>query len=321
MPRAKKPRDDVDLGVDASGKSVLMPRVGFGTYRLDDAKAKTLLALRCGYTAIDTAYVYGGEKTEKEVGKALKEWNGPVFLTTKHWRKFHGYTATLACLDRSLSRLQVKSIDLYLMHWPGPGYWAMGKSKKLIAEHGASYYFNKYDGEEWSPKLRLETWRAMEDAQKKGLCRSIGVCNFTVEHLEHLLKHCRVRPCLNQVEVHPYCFDQKLFKFCAKHGIQVQAYASLGGQDVKQRTLLEDPVVVQVAQQQKRSPAQVLLKWAVQHGCIIIPKASSEERMQENRALDFELTPKQMTALDGLSKSGLQRRTWKTDPLRDEQFF
>ena len=185
-------------------RGVQMPWVGFGTYRLgaSSAKAATLLALRAGYRLIDTAYIYAGEKCEPEVGKAIKAAiDGGVlasreelFVVTKHWRKHHGYDETLACLGRSLARLQVEYVDLWLMHWPGPAWSTMNRRNDELAAHGPWHYAVAGHGRDEIAALRAETWRAMEDALDKGQCRAIGVSNFTVAHLESLKRTARVWP-------------------------------------------------------------------------------------------------------------------------------
>jgi diketogulonate reductase-like aldo/keto reductase len=298
-----------------------MPCVGLGTYKLENAARVTTRALEKGYALIDTAFVYGGEKTEAEVAVGLRNSGKACFITTKHWRKHHGYDATQKCLQTSLTRLAVPAVDLYLMHWPGPGYNCMGRSAAVIAEKCVQHYFTKYDGKDWTPALRLETWRAMEDAYRAGLCRAIGVSNFTVAHLEHLLENCSITPHVNQVEIHPYNYDAELLAFCAAKGIAVTAYASLGGQD-KRDVLREDATVVAIATKLKRSPAQVLLRWALQKGMAVIPKASNDARQHENAAIfDFRLAPQDEAALDALSADRRTRLTWCRDPLRDEGFF
>ena len=187
-----------------------MPWIGFGTYKLGEkeAKAATLQALQHGYRAIDTAFIYAGEKTEKQVGLALaasKLARDDVFLTTKHWRKYHGYEPAKKCLALSLSRLGVTHVDLWLMHWPGPAWSTMNRRKDLIEAHGRWHYAAEGMDEGAMPALRAETWRAMEDALAEGKARAIGVSNFTVAHLETLKKTARVwPPAVNQVELHPY---------------------------------------------------------------------------------------------------------------------
>ena len=187
---------------------VIMPWLGFGTYRLGKEQAKHAVAqaLECGYRAIDSAFIYGGETTEKLVGEAVRDAlergvihsRNEVFITTKHWRKYHGYEPTLQCLKLSLKRLQVDFVDLYLMHWPGPAWKTMHRKKEVV-ETDPWHYAVTESTEMVS--VRAETWRAMEDAVKKGLCRAIGVSNMKVGHLEELKKTATLwPPAVNQVE-------------------------------------------------------------------------------------------------------------------------
>jgi len=285
--------------------------------------------------------VYKGGKTETHIGDALatlfgEEMDNPdeskhPFILTKVWRSWHGYEDTKICLRRSLKRLKIKQADLVLIHWPGPGYKTINRSKELIEKYGVEYYIK--EGHEDYAKLRLETWRALEDAVlKTKQCRSIGVSNFTIEHLKKLLewKDLRVKPAVNQIEMHPYYPQTELRKFCQENDITVQAYSSLGGQDsssidynerLKQPPLLKNPVVIKIASEVKKTTAQILLRWAIQHGASVIPKASSRERILENiKVLDFSLSKKQMDALDGLDCGVAGRLTWRRDPMRNLEF-
>ncbi len=190
---------------------VLMPYVGYGTYRLGASQARGAVtaALRSGYRLIDTAYIYAGEKTEAEVGKALASafatsmvLRSEVFVTTKHWRKFHGYEPALGCLQRSLQRLQLDYVDCWMMHWPGPAWRTMNRKTDEIAAHGRWHYALEGHGEDEIAALRAETWRAMEEALRTGKARSIAVSNFTVAHLETLKRTATIwPPAINQVEV------------------------------------------------------------------------------------------------------------------------
>ena len=314
--------------------NVLMPWIGFGTYKLGEkeAKAATLQALQHGYRAIDTAFIYAGEKTEKQVGLALaasKLARDDVFITTKHWRKYHGYEPAKKCLALSLSRLGVTHVDLWLMHWPGPAWSTMNRRKDLIEAHGRWHYAAEGMDEGAMPALRAETWRAMEDALAEGKARSIGVSNFTVAHLETLKKTARVwPPAVNQVELHPYHSQAALRAYCAKEGIVVQAYASLGGQDAGKATLaalggplLAHPAVLGAAAAHGTSAAQVLLRWALQKGCAVVPKTTSKARLVENLAVGgFALSDAEVAALDALDQAESGRLCWRSDPLRMMDF-
>jgi diketogulonate reductase-like aldo/keto reductase len=199
----------------------------------------------------------------------------------------------------------------------------MGKSKAILnnPEQGPAYYFNKYEGADWDPALRLETWRAMEDALAEGKCRAIGVANFTVKHLKHLMAESKIVPAVNQVEFHPYLFQSELLAFCREHGIVLQAYGSLGGQDTKSN-LLAEPAVLEAAEATGATPAQVLLRWALQHGVPVIPKSTKESRLRENMGAiakeGLVLSEEQMAALDSLRTD--KRLCWKSDPLKALDF-
>ena len=320
---------------------VILPWVGFGTYYLGEkAREATVQALQAGYRQIDTAFCYSRERTERRVGEALQQAledgtipsRHHVFVTTKHWRRFHGYNATLDCLRHSLKRLQLSHVDLWLMHWPGPA-WKVQDNKNDNNNNddnddgkGSSSSSNDVwsqattaSSAEKMAHLRSETWKAMEDAFLEGKCRAIGVSNFTVQHLESL--QCRIRPMVNQVELHPLHPQTELRQYCARHGIVVQAYASLGGHDTTHQEwrdllgwvdkhyqgnrpkgekgqkatprkscmitckLLNAEPVLDLAAMYEKTPAQILLKWALQQDCVVIPKTSKPHRMAENSDL------------------------------------
>ncbi|EEC45901.1 predicted protein, partial [Phaeodactylum tricornutum CCAP 1055/1] len=262
---------------------VILPWVGFGTYKLGKTQAMsaTLQALQQGYRGIDTAFIYGGETTERLVGQALNQAfqkgivhsREEIFLTTKHWRKYHGYDLTMECLRLSLNRLDTSYLDLYLMHWPGPAWTTMCRNKDE----------------------RAETWRAMEDAYRQGLVRAIGVSNMTVQHLRKLKESASIwPPACNQVEVHPLYPQTDLLEYCQREGIVVQAYASLGGQDtgnIATSDLLHAEPVLLLAKIHSVTPAQVLLRWGLEKQCAMIPKTTKVTRLRENAgALRFALS-------------------------------
>lgn len=331
--------------------AVVMPWIGYGTYRLgkDKAYEPTLNALKVGYRCIDTAFIYAGEHTERQVGDAIQTAmqdnilndRNDVFVITKHWRKYHGYDETRKCLKLSLKRLQLDYVDLYLMHWPGPAYDTMFRSPTVLAEQGPWAYACTPATE--MAQVRAETWRAMEDAMtgRPQLTRAIGVSNFTVQHLETLKKTARIwPPAVNQVECHPLYPNNELRDYCQKEGIVLQAYAALGGQDgtkqkwkdlLNSKKLLDCPVVLQISKEltaaaaasvagttTRITPAQVLLRYALQRNCAVTPKTTSVERMKENANLfHFQLSKQQMKLLDDLQVPGdAGRLCWRTDPLR-----
>lgn len=335
--------------------NVIMPWVGFGTYRLGKGAScrAVVQALRNGYRAIDTAFIYGGETMELHVGQAIQvaldqsvlRDRKDVFVITKHWRAYHGYEKTMECLRLSLQRLNVQYIDLYLMHWPGPSY-EKGQRKSEVE--------NRWTGAtvpaDQMAATRAETWRAMEDACRQQQVRAIGVSNMTVQHLKKLKETATLwPPAVNQIELHPLNPQTELLEYCRNEGIVVQAYASLGGQDTGKdawKQLLQDPSrppvkkkdkldlmsagpVVDLANQLQVTPAQVLLRWALEQGCAIIPKTTSPTRLVENANLfGFALTPEQVQQLPralmdrvrannpDAEIESLTRLCWRSDPLR-----
>jgi len=259
---------------------VAMPLFGFGTYQISSGGSclRALKhALKCGYRHIDTAALYGNEA---DVGQAVRESGiarNEVFVTTKLWNSDQGYDSTLKAFDRSCSRLGLDSVDLYLIHWPEPG-------------------------------KRLDSWRAMVELRKQDRCRSIGVSNYTLKHLEELLRVSDVVPSVNQVEFSPFLFQHDLLRFCEAKSIQLVAYCPLTRGDK-----LKHPVVTAVARKHAKSSAQVLLRWALQHRVAVIPKSSRPERISENAGVfDFALDAEDLTQLDRLDEG--HRTCW--DPSR-----
>jgi diketogulonate reductase-like aldo/keto reductase len=306
-----------------------------GTYKFKkaagEAKQAVLDALNIGYRHIDTAFIYAGEETEKEVGEALelamstKSTMSPpisrseIFLTTKQWRDYHGYEPTLKCLELSLERLKVEYVDLYLIHWPGP---PANSAKNGNEIHDMI-------------SLRSETWRAMEDLVYSGKCKSIGVSNFNIQHLEALRKTARIwPPVVNQIELHPYNPQTDLVEYCKTQGIKVEAYASLGGQDSGKKTwnvlggkLVERKEVIDIATKYEKTAAQVLLKWAVQKGFIVIPKSTKVDHLKENfdaiANTSWILDESDLIAMasisSGLDEDVMREKTrlcWVRDPLK-----
>lgn len=249
-----------------------MPVLGLGVWQAGTGPRvvrAVSTALESGYRLIDTAKLYGNEA---EVGEAVRR--GPVrreeiFVTTKLWNDDHGLAKAKRAFEASVRRMGLDYLDLYLIHWPGAGE-------------------------------RVETWKALTEIAREGRCRSIGVSNFTVEHLEELAQSTDVVPAVNQVELHPFLFQRELIDYCQRHHIQVQAYSPLA-----RAHRLDDPTLLALARAHRRSPAQVMLRWSVQHGLSAIPKSTNADRIRENAAIfDFELTDPEMAQLDGLNSGG-----------------
>jgi diketogulonate reductase-like aldo/keto reductase len=245
-----------------------MPVLGLGTWQIPKQRVEkaVLIALDAGYRHIDTAAAYNNEA---EVGQAVRSSSIPrseIFITTKLWNNDHGYQKALAACDSSLERLGMSYVDLYLVHWP-------------------------------VERLRDDTWQAMETLLESRKCRAIGVSNYTIRHLKQLLASSRIVPAVNQVEFSPFLCQKELLAFCRSNNIQLEAYSPLtrGGR-------LDDPGLAAVAAGYGKSPAQVLIRWALQMGVVAIPKASSEKHIRENAdVFDFEISAEDMQALASLN--------------------
>lgn len=250
---------------------VEIPQLGFGVFQIkpEDAVEATLSALEVGYRHIDTAQMYGNEA---EVGEAVRKSGIPrdeVFITTKLNNSFHAFDDALEATDKSLERLGVEHVDLYLIHWPLP-------------EVGDF----------------VETWKAMEKVYADGKARAIGVSNFQKHHLERLFAETEVVPAANQIEVHPYLTQNPLRAFNSEYNIATEAWSPIAQGDV-----LDDPVLTKIAEEKGRTVAQVVLRWHIQRGDIVFPKSVTRSRVEENFALfDFDLSAEDMAAVDGLNK-------------------
>jgi 2,5-diketo-D-gluconate reductase A len=247
-----------------------IPQVGFGVFQVppDEVIEPVTKALQAGYRLIDTAAAYGNEEG---VGKAIADSVVPrdeLYITTKLWNSDQGYDAALRAFDASMDKLGLEVLDLYLIHWPLP-----------------------------MKDLYLDTWRAFERIRSEGRVRSIGVSNFNVEHLERLAKESDEVPAVNQVELHPRLAQEELRAYHAEHGIATEAWSPIG----QGKGLLEDPTITEIAEVHDRSSAQVVLRWHVQLGNVVIPKSVTPSRIEENLALfDFELSDEEMTRLTAL---------------------
>ena len=254
-----------------------IPQVGLGVFQVpdDETQANVEKAIELGYRHVDTA---AGYYNEAGVGAALRASGVPreeLFVTTKLRNGDQGYDKALAAFENSRRELGVDYVDLYLIHWPVP-----------------------------SKDLYVETWRAFEKLLADGAVRAIGVSNFLPEHLDRLVAEVDVVPAVNQIEVHPTFQQHDVQASCRKHGIAVEAYSPLG-----QGADLDAPAVQSAATELGVTPAQVVLRWAVQQGRIVIPKSMSPERQATNIDLfSFELSPEQVAAVDAL-EAGVEGRT------------
>jgi diketogulonate reductase-like aldo/keto reductase len=258
-----------------------VPQLGFGVYRIppgEATRAAVAAALNTGYRHVDTAAAY---RNEADVGAAIRACGlppGAVWVTTKLANADQGRASARRAFERSLERLGVDGVDLYLLHWPH--------------------------------ERRLESWDVLEQLHTEGLARSIGVSNFLVQHLDELLAHASVPPAVNQIELSPFLYRTRedTLRRCADETIAVEAYSPL----TKGRRL-EDSTVASIAGEVERTPAQVLIRWSLQKGFVVLPRSSNAARIAENAAVfDFSLDDAQMAALDALDE-GL---TTAWDPAR-----
>jgi 2,5-diketo-D-gluconate reductase A len=252
---------------------VEMPQLGFGVFQIppEETQEKVEEALAVGYRHVDTAAAY---RNEAGVGAAIAATGvrrEDVFVTTKLWNSEQGYDSTLRAFEQSLERLGTGHVDLYLIHWPLPGR-----------------------------DLLLDTWRAFERIQEEGGARSIGVSNFRVEDLERLQRESERQPTVNQIELHPRFQQAELRSWHADHDVVTEAWSPLAQGD-----LLEDGTIETVAAHHDRTPAQVILRWHLQVGNVVIPKSVTPERIRQNFELfDFELSEDDMAAIERLDAGG-----------------
>lgn len=247
---------------------VKMPWLGLGVWRVKDGNevvSAVKHAIRCGYRSIDTAALYGNEQG---VGRAVKASGIPrdeLFITTKVWNSDQGYEHTLQAFEESRKKLGLEYLDLYLIHWPVQG---------------------KYN----------DTWKALEKLYKDGSVRAIGVSNFQIHHLKDLIANNEVIPMVNQVEFHPLLNQKELLSFCKENRIQLEAWSPL------MQGNLNIPVLIELSRKYEKSPAQIVLRWDLQHEVAAIPKSVTPHRIEENADIfDFELSAEDIDQLDALN--------------------
>ncbi|RJN32167.1 aldo/keto reductase [Nesterenkonia natronophila] len=254
-----------------------IPRVGFGTSALKAPAESVSAALQAGYRAVDTAQMY---RNEEAVGRGLRDSAVPrdeVFITTKLNNEFHAPPDVHRTFKESLDRLGLETVDLFLIHWPMP--------------------FLDID--------YVDTWKAMVELRDAGRASAIGVSNFQPEHLERIIDATDVVPAVNQIEAHPHFANNELREFSKAHGIAVEAWSPLG-----KGTELSEPVIRGIAERHGRTPAQVVLRWHLQRGDIVIPKTDTPARMTENlNVLNFELSAEDMADVEALDRGESGRRS------------
>jgi len=261
---------------------ISIPQFGFGTCASATCTASALAALKNGYIHLDTAQIY---KNEAETGKAISESAIPhdrIFVCSKLWEDMYTRQGALDGVESSLKKLGLKSIDLYLLHTPRPG-----------------------------PKARLESWLGLQDAVERGWVKSIGVSNWAPRHIKQLMQQpdVKILPAVNQIEFHPWQQQRELLKYCRDKGIVVVAYSPL-----TQGRRLGDATIIGIAREYEKTPAQVVLRWCLQKGVVIIPKSDKESRIIENKGIfDWELKEKDVKLIDGLDE-GQQGNVGEWDP-------
>lgn len=268
------------MNVGEFEKKSHMPMLAYGTWKIDNGTPTTeavLTAVENGYRHIDTAAGYGNDFA---VGKAVKKCSVPreeLFITNKLWNSYRGCENAIQACKRTLKLMKLEYLDAYLIHWPA-----------------SSAQFDNWE------ELNLETWRGMEELQKEGLVRYIGVSNFQPHHLKKILEEGKVRPFVNQFEMHPGKNQKELLDFCMKEQILPMAWSPLGHGKV-----LEHPVLVSIAKRHDRTPAQICLRYCLQKGMAVVTRSVHSDRMKDNRQVfDFSLDMDEMKRIDEMESLG-----------------
>eukprot|EP00871_Galdieria_phlegrea_P002763 jgi/Galph1/3488/GphlegSOOS_G2144.1 len=275
-----------------------MPRIGFGTWKSEPNRVgeAVQVALEAGYRHIDCAAVYGNEP---EIGRVFQQFfssgkkkREEIFITSKLWNTCHKKEHVLKACEQTLRDLQLDYLDLYLIHWPCAFQFSglpITDDNAVPRDHLGRVAFAKVPLQ--------ETWQAMEDLQKRGLVKSIGVSNYRILALLDLFSYCEAT--VNQIEMHPYHQREELKKFCEEHGVHITAYSPLGS---GKEGPLQDPLILSYSQQWKKTPAQILLAWNLRRGASVIPKSVQPARIRDNLASDFELNMDTMEKINQLER-------------------
>ncbi len=261
---------NLESAVIQASNGVAIPQLGFGVYKItkeEEFKTAISEAIRVGYRHFDTARIYGNEEAlGREIHKSQIP-RGQFFITSKVWNTDHGYQETKKAFERTIRKLDVDYLDMYLIHFASPNY--------------------------------IETWKAIEELYEAGRIKVIGVANFEIQHLEYLMKYARIPPMINQIETHPEFPQNELHNYLQKHHILHEAWAPLGQGN---QVLLQHSELKRIAEQHQKTVAQVILRWHLERGIILIPKSSNPQRIKENSEIfDFVLSGEDMDKISRLN--------------------
>lgn len=290
-----------------------MPQVGFGLWKVDNATCADTVynAIKVGYRLFDGACDYGNEKEAGEgVARAIKDGlvkREDLFLVSKLWNSFHDGDKVEPIAKKQLADWGIDYFDLFIVHFP-----VALKYVDPSERYPPGWAVDGKDDVQLSKASIQETWTAMENLVHKGLAKSIGISNFQGSLILDLLRYANIRPATLQIEHHPYLVQPTLLKLAESEGIAVTAYSSFGPQSFIELewqkakdtpVLFEHPVVVKIAEKAKKTPAQVLLRWATQRGLAVIPKSNNPKRLQQNlEVTDFDLSQEELDSISGLDR-------------------